>query len=154
MAHCVQVGQRNWQAERCASSKFRFKLIRHKTCDLRQNWNDGSTRRSESRAWQWMIPTERCRICISRWWIPNYRWLILKLRWGSWVPAGSPNLTPASNFLEFFFEFPVSLLNRRRCNKETGDWAKRSFDSSRTRRRWRRIIRISLYCNKYPITRT
>jgi len=35
-----------------------------------------------------------CQICISRWWIPNYRWRIWKLRWGSWDPAGSPNLTP------------------------------------------------------------
>ena len=57
----------------------------------------GSTRRSESRAWQWWVPTERCRICISRWWIPNYRSRIRKLRWGSWDPAGSPNLTPAHN---------------------------------------------------------
>ena len=54
----------------------------------------GSTRGSESRAWQWRIPTERCRICILRWWIPNYRWRICKL-WGSWDPARSPNLTPA-----------------------------------------------------------
>jgi len=54
----------------------------------------GSTGRSESRAWHWWIPTERCRIYISRWWIPNYRWRIWMLGWGSWDPAGSPNLTP------------------------------------------------------------
>jgi len=58
--------------------------------------DSGSTVRSESRAWLWWIPTEKCRICISRWWIPNYRWQIWNLRWGSWDPAGSPNLTPAS----------------------------------------------------------
>jgi len=53
-----------------------------------KHWH-GSIGRAESRAWQWWIPTERCRICISRWWIPNYRWRIWKVRWGSWDPAGS-----------------------------------------------------------------
>jgi len=56
----------------------------------------GSTRRSESRAWQWRIQTERCRICISRWWIPNYRWRIWMLRWRSWDPAGSPKFNLGS----------------------------------------------------------
>ena len=54
----------------------------------------GSTGRSESRAWQWWIPTERCRICISRWWIPNYRWRIWKLKWGKLDPVGSPQFNP------------------------------------------------------------
>jgi len=31
-----------------------------------QHWHR-STWRSKSRAWQWWIPTVRCRICISRW---------------------------------------------------------------------------------------
>jgi len=38
-----------------------------------EHWH-GSTRRSKSRAWHWWIQTEKCWICILRWWIPNYRW--------------------------------------------------------------------------------
>ena len=54
-----------------------------------EHWH-GRIWRSKSPAWHWWIPTERCRICISRWWIPNYRWRMWKLRWGAEIQRDPP----------------------------------------------------------------